>query len=212
MYWEKTVEYCFLASCLERKLVDFASPLSGKQERGAGDAIFGQNAKLLLVEFKSKESEMKKEEAKFDDFAMAKNLLSNRDGHHFFVYGEKDDHLILKAVNYFSRNVVGLHDYSRLPTGLDGRNFNSYLVEFLALRKRDERGDGKTGISDFSNVLGLNGKGAIVQVCTLAEYAAEVFPSLVNKTKIAGVGPESEAMENKGEELSLELKTKRPRM
>ena len=53
MHWEKTVEYFFLWHCIRSNLVDFASPMSGKQERGAGDAIFGSYSKLLLIEFKS---------------------------------------------------------------------------------------------------------------------------------------------------------------
>ncbi|WP_415266361.1 hypothetical protein [Acidovorax sacchari] len=178
MYWEKTVEYFFLCHCIQSKLVDFASPLSGKHERGAGDAIFGNCSNLLLIEFKADDKSLDTEEEKFDDYKTAKKLLANSDLHHFFVYGTKDDRgFKVAATRYFSRHAVHLDNC--LPTGLPKDPFDKYLLQFLALRKRDGRSGGKAIISDFANVIGLNSNGCIVQACTLAEYSAQVFPTLV---------------------------------
>lgn len=180
MYWEKTVEYLFLWRCTNSRLVDFASPMSGKQERGAGDAVFGSYSKLLLIEFKSDVSSLDSEQDKFDDFKAAKRLLSRSDSHHLLVYGaERERELYLEATTYFSRNSVQI-DRS-LPRGLPKVELDQYLLQFLALRKRDGRSGGKATLPDFANVIGLNMEGKIVQACTLAEYTSEVFPSLVQE-------------------------------
>lgn len=180
MYWEKTVEYLFLWSCAASNFIDFASPLSGKQERGAGDAIFGSCAKLLLIEFKSDSDNLDSEIDKFDDFNAAKRLLSDSDSHHLLVYGEKyEEHLGLQAKTYFSRKVV---DVTRaLPEGLSKEAFDKYLTLFLAFRKQDGRSGAKATVPDFANVIGLNYQGKIVQACTLLEYTLEICPSLVRE-------------------------------
>lgn len=180
MHWEKTVEYFFLWHCIRSNLVDFASPMSGKQERGAGDAIFGSYSKLLLIEFKSDASCLDDEKEKFDDFGAAKRLLSPSDSHHLLVYGERRAHeLGLEAQTYFSRQPAILEH--RLPDGVRKDTFDRYLAQFLAFRKRDGRSGAKTSIPDYANVLGLNADGRIVQACTLGEYTSEVFPSLVKE-------------------------------
>lgn len=180
MYWEKTVEYLFLWSCAASNLLDFASPLSGTHERGAGDAIFGNCARLLLIEFKLDAECLDSEIDKFDDFDAAKRLLSDSDSHHLLVYGEVNrQHLCLKANTYFSRNITVVT--GNLPKGLLKKEFDKYLAQFLAFRKRDGRSGAKSTVTDFANVLGLNDQGQIVQACTLFEYTREVFPSLVRE-------------------------------
>lgn len=180
VYWEKTVEYCFLWRCSAFGLVDFASPMSGKQERGAGDAVFGSYSKLLLIEFKSDANSLDSEEDKFDDFKAAKRLLSKTNSHHLLVYGvTRKETVDIEATTYFSRDATEIA--STLPAGLAKEPFDKYLAQFLAFRKRDGRSGAKATVPDFANVIGLNAKGQIVQACTLAEYTAEVFPSLVQE-------------------------------
>lgn len=180
MYWEKTVEYLFLWHCTHSGLIDFASPMAGKQERGAGDAVFGNYSKLLLVEFKSDVSSLDSEQEKFDDFKVAKRLLYRSDSHHLLVYGRvSEKQLCPVATTYFSRNSVQIDRY--LPQGLPKEAFDQYLLQFLALRKRDGRSGGKATIPDFANVIGLNMDGKIVQACTLSDYTGEVFPSFVQE-------------------------------
>lgn len=180
MYWEKTVEYNFLVRCTKLDLVDFASPLSGKQERGAGDAVFGSCANLLLIEFKSDVGSLDSEQDKFDDFKAAKRLLSGSDSHHLLVYGAaRGEGLCIEAVTYFSRGSVSIE--KSLPLGLPKEPFDKYLAQFLAFRKRDGRSGAKTTVPDFANVLGLNIGRRIVQACTMTEYTTEVFPSLAQE-------------------------------
>ncbi|QDA56493.1 hypothetical protein [Thermomonas aquatica] len=183
MFWEKTVEYAFLWRAAQAEIVDFASPMSGKQERGAGDAIFGKDAKLLLIEFKASIDDLKTERDKFDDYPTAKELLGNSDDHHFFVYGRKDEsRLALGLQNFFSEKTINFTDIHKYSAGQIF--FKKYLLQFLALRKRDERGAGKIQLSDYTSIIGFNLDNKIVQACTLSEYAQHIFPSIMNEFEI----------------------------
>lgn len=170
-YWEKTVEYRFLWEAIEEKLVDFAMPLSGKQERGAGDTVFGSCQKLVLVEFKSdiKGLDSVKEKEKFNNYEKARNELKTSDSHHFFVYGEAvNGSLKPKAVTYFSRKSPGVgHPISH---GCEKSTFDKYLKKFLVFRKEDGRSGEGMMLPDFRNVLGISAEGKLVTVSTLLDY------------------------------------------
>ncbi len=181
MYWEKTVEYKFLWQGISDNNIDLAAPLSGKHERGAGDSVFGFGRKLVLIEFKIDEDSLETEKAKFTDYAAAKKLLQGYDKHHYLVYGVPDtDTLRLEAKTYFSGHTPREKSFW-VKNGATRDEFDRYLVQLLAFRKRDGRSKGKIEISDFSNVMALNLDGAIVNCCTLGTYVAETYPSLARE-------------------------------
>lgn len=177
-HWEKTVEYCYLWNAIQKDRVDFAMPLSGKHERGAGDAVFGHCEKLVLIEFKSDESQLNSEMKKFDDYALAERQLKDRDGHHFLVYGEVvNGGLGLREVRYFSRESLTEHSLSQ---GLGRDPFDAYLKEFLEFRKRDERGGARSALPEFANVMGVSAEGKLLTVATLLDYVTEASPFLAD--------------------------------
>ena len=184
MYWEKTVEYKFLWQGIDSKSIDFAAPLSGKQERGAGDLILGHCVTLVLIEFKIDAASMKTEEDKFTDYETAKQLLIDQDEHHYLVYGVADrDALKLEATTYFSRKKASRPNFWH-ERGKDRKAFDRYLVSLLALRKRDGRAKGRIEISEFANVMGLTSSGKLIDCCSLSTYISEKFPALVSEIAV----------------------------
>jgi hypothetical protein len=184
MYWEKTVEYKFLWQGICANAIDLASPLSGKQERGAGDLILGFGRHLVLIEFKIDAGSLDTEEAKFTDYEAAKKLLQGYDRHHYLVYGVPDpDRLRLEATTYFSRRSARDQFFWK-KNGAEREAFDRYLVQLLAFRKRDGRSKGTIEISDFANVMALRADGTIVDCCSLGAYVAETFPSLAGDVEL----------------------------
>ena len=180
MYWEKTIEYRFFWNAIKKDLVDFAMPLSGRHERGAGDSVFGNCKKLILVEFKSDKFQLESECDKFVDYESAKRLLKDIDDHHFFVFGEESNSdLMLKNLTYFSRRSRDAKQV--LSQGLPKPSFDDYLVQFLSYRKRDGRSSKKITIPEFSNVMGVSADGKIVGTATLPDYVIEALPSFANE-------------------------------
>ena len=59
-WWEKTIEYAFVIEAFKASMCDFASPLAGKHERLAADAVFSKASTFVLIEFK-------KSKADYDD-------------------------------------------------------------------------------------------------------------------------------------------------
>jgi hypothetical protein len=174
IWWEKTVEYKFVALLLSKKKLDLALPFSGKQEN-AGDAIFSEKSKIILVEFKKRKSNIVSEEEKYGDkFEDAKKELSPSDEHHFLVYGEMvNDSFSLKAETYFSRNKKEIE--SIIDNGVGFSEFNDYLAKLLEFKKKDGRGGaGGIGPEDYTSVIGVEGgKGRSV---SLKEYICSIYP------------------------------------
>lgn len=165
-WWEKTVEYKFIKEYVD--IDSFIAPLDGNEEK-AGDAIFGENEKFILIEFKKDKDSIKDEEKKFFDFASASNTLSKKDEHHILVYGEIDNqNLILKAKTYFSRNDIELS--KKFSNGKTSKEFKKYLDDFLKSKKgsKVEGGAGSYGL-----VAGLTQDGSITKCLTLEEFFAE---------------------------------------
>lgn len=176
MYWEKTVEYLFLTSLVKEKKIDLATPLAGKEEHGGGDAIFGKNAKLILVEFKSNKNELDTECSLFIDYDLAKELLGseNKDNHHLIVYGVKSaDTVELEAQTYFSRQSVAIKNC--MERSCSSRDFKSYLCQLLALKYPDGRSSsGQIGVNAYASVMGVSVTGTIVKAVSLQDYTNEV--------------------------------------
>lgn len=191
MYWEKTVEYLFLTSLVQEKKIDLATPLAGKEEHGAGDAIFGKDAKLILVEFKSDKSELDTECSLFIDYDLAKELLGseNRDKHHLFVYGVKSSNMVvLEARTYFSRQPAMIKNC--MDKSCSSRDFKSYLCQLLALKHPDGRSSsGQIGVNAYASVMGVSASGSIVKAVSLQDYTNQVFPNFMPAPPVSPTSP-----------------------
>ena len=70
IWWEKTVEYCFVANYLKGMI----APLDGNPEKSYGDAFLKNNGRFSLIEFKRDKSTLKSEEDKFTNYKKGKNM------------------------------------------------------------------------------------------------------------------------------------------
>jgi len=176
IWWEKTVEYNFVIRTAIDKKINFAAPLSGVQEIG-GDGIFGIDAKLILVEFKRSQKELKTERDKFVCYEKAKDKLVGRDNHHFLVYGSEGDNsnLNLHARHYFSLKEVE-SALSILELGVNDEEFKSYLGDLIELKKEDGRSDGSVGPESVASVVGVSPES--VSSISLTEYVRLALPRL----------------------------------
>lgn len=172
----KTVEYNFVIRTAIDKKINFAAPLSGVQEVG-GDGIFGIDAKLILVEFKRSQKELKTERDKFVCYEKAKDKLIGRDNHHFLVYGSEGDNsnLNLHARHYFSLKEVE-SALSILELGVNDEEFKSYLGDLIELKKEDGRSDGSVGPESVASVVGVSPES--VSSISLTEYVRLALPRL----------------------------------
>lgn len=168
MYWEKTVEYGFLLNLSRDGRIDQASPLSGCEESGAGDAIFGMDARLILIEFKRRKSDARSEPGKYLDFEKALEKLQGQDKHHLLVYGGDASPLCICQQTYFSGTAVSTKDFDQHCVSTDV--FVPYLELLLAFRKQDGRSEGAMTWEAYGAVLGINLKGELVSACSLGTY------------------------------------------
>jgi len=166
-WWEKTVEYKFIKEYID--LDSFIAPLDGKEEK-AGDAIFGNNEKFILIEFKKDENSIKDEQKKFSNFVLAKQTLQDKDNHHILIYGEIDNkNLILKAKTYFSRNNIILSE--KFTNGKTLEEFKNYLDKFLVFKKGSKT---ESGAGGYGLVAGVTQEGEITKCLTLEEFDYEM--------------------------------------
>lgn len=172
MWWEKTVEYLFVITYINRKVM--MAPLDGNYEAG-GDLVARHDDGWVLIEFKRNEDAIDDEVQKFadpseDSFDKAKSSLSGSDGHHLLIFGEKgsSEPLELKVLTYFQHQLVEPND--ALSCGIGQDEFNNYLSEFLRF-KLGETEEGSGGRSlDYSTVLAVNGDGGVSHCEGLASY------------------------------------------
>lgn len=130
-WWEKSVEYAFVRAC-RREWV--AVPL-GVGPAGTGDALFGEDAGWLLIDFKKDRDAIGAEATTYKDFDNAARQLKDRDGHHVIVYGiEAKGPIEIQATTYFSQRPV---DVDKLHLrGSAFPDFKCYLDRLLALKKK----------------------------------------------------------------------------
>ncbi|WP_163577082.1 hypothetical protein [Halomonas faecis] len=171
MWWEKTVEYLFVVTYMDREAL--MAPLDGNHE-AAADLMARRNDKWVLIEFKRNAQAIDDEIQKFaepsvDSFEKAKAALADRDGHHLLVFGERGDDqpIELKALSYFRHQTVDPEE--ALDCGVAQKQFNSYLHEFLYF-KFGEAEEGSGGRSlNYSTVVAVS-NGAITHCEGLANY------------------------------------------
>lgn len=184
-YWEKTVEYMYVIGLVNSGKLKLAVPLAGKEERGAGDAVFWQEAKLILVEFKADKHEIHKDVKKiFDDFNGASLTLSGLDGHHLIVFAEQTQdgkNLCLASQTYFACKPVEVE--STLSKGVDKQTFDHYLEQLLTFKRPDGRSSSGVVASDYDLVLGaVSGE---LRAAPLGDYVKEFAPALAeNLTQV----------------------------
>ncbi|MGY4533552.1 hypothetical protein ACVW0Y_002684 [Pseudomonas sp. TE3786] len=175
-WWEKTVEYGFVALLIKKKIIDFAAPVSGKHERSSADGIFGKDSKLVLIEFKRDVGEIMSERSMFTDYDAAQRILSNYN-HHWIVYGLINDNkkFAIRGRKYFGdATEVGVLDIP--PKGIGHSEFMEYLKILNQFKYPDGRGDGgHVGPESMATVLGISPDGKVVGSSTLYEYAPKLF-------------------------------------
>jgi hypothetical protein len=177
-WWEKTVEYAFLAAAVTAGKCHYAAPLSGKEERAAGDAVFGVPNAFVLIEFKRDRRQISEEESLFHDYEKAAIALKSY-RHHQIIYAEESPDasgLNLLAETYFH----GCRRESALAClnfGVEEEVFKTYLHLLFDLKKEDGRSSsGQILPEALSTVLGISSNGNIVQAVPLHKYAPKLFP------------------------------------
>lgn len=151
------------------------APLDGNEER-AGDSIFAQDNKWVLIEFKKNVESLKNEEGKFRDFEEAKEHFMDKDSHHFLVYGrmvENEQKFGVSATTYFSRNSVN-NVKSMLSSGLGGEEFFAYVKDFTSFKKASGESGGGLSFESYGLVAGVNSENQIVECVSLAELGKEL--------------------------------------
>lgn len=94
IWWEKTVEYAFVAQAAAEKLFSEAAALAGIPERHGADATFKADSRFVLIEFKKSRADFSSELKKFKEEpeAMygqaARSMLASFSPCHFLVYME----------------------------------------------------------------------------------------------------------------------------
>lgn len=181
VWFEKTVEYAYVAKLVLSEKMGFAAPLAGVHERYAGDAVFGKAEKFVLIEFKRSYDQLPTEKSLFINYNKAKEKLEGY-RHHYFIYGAIENEMLdLRATLYFDTNEEKFYydAIEILDVGVTKEEFNQYL-ELLAAHKKP---DGRTGsgggmtLETFSTVLGVSQAGAVVGTQALHEYAPNLFPA-----------------------------------
>lgn len=180
-WWEKTVEYAFVVAAFIEKKCDLAAPLAGKHERAAGDAVFAQASKFVLIEFKKDKTQISNEQSLFMEYKEAKEKLKVYK-HHFIVYGSvptnEHEQLQLKVQHYFDETSL-TSALSCLENGIEKNAFFKYLEELASFKffdKRSGSGGGHIRSKNMQTVIGVSATGKMIGSSTIQEYAPTLFP------------------------------------
>lgn len=181
VWFEKTVEYAYVARLVLSRKMGFAAPLAGVHERYAGDAVFGVAEKFILIEFKRTREFLPSEISLFLDYEKAKKDLSSYT-HHYFIYGVLEEGALqLRAEHYFDTNEEKFYynPIDILACGIPKQEFDTYIKLLAAHKVPDGRAGSAGGMTPetFSTVLGVSQKGDVVETHALHEYAPDLFPA-----------------------------------
>lgn len=199
-WFEKTVEYNFVARLALAQNKSFISPLDGNLEI-VGDAIFIKDNRWMLIEFKRDANTLSDEIRKFHNYGLAKNSLAAEDSHHYLIYGIDNNEefngdtlkLGLSCRTYFSEIEIKQLDESGLnellSNGEEYSVFLSYLQRYIKFKKG---GDGwRAGIIDKPNgpnddsgptlldygvVVGISNDNEMVCCLSLREFMSVALP------------------------------------
>ncbi len=177
-WWEKTVEYAFVVAAFQAGKCDLAAPLSGKHERLVGDALFGADSRLVLIEFKRDAGEIPTEESLFHNVDEARRDLWDYE-HHHIVFGALSAHspmtLELAAETYFSRKPRE-SALASLSFGIDGEEFRRYVKALANLKKEDGRStSGHISPEALSSVMSVSQEGQLLACKPLYDFAPGLF-------------------------------------
>ena len=162
LWWEKTVEYFFVQKYVNLDM--FITPLDGNQEKG-DDAIFSNECKWVLIEFKRGQDSIDSEIKKFSDYHLAKKTLEAFGRHHLIIYGQSNDgEFSLSCQEYFSGLKVSLEE--ALLSGAQKGPFLAYLSKLVGLKKQS-----KSGTGGYSFVVGVSSTGKVTKCMKLSEFA-----------------------------------------
>ncbi|GGY03798.1 hypothetical protein [Paludibacterium paludis] len=173
IWWEKTVEYKFVREYLCNEII---APFDGTHEL-AGDAALKNELGWILIEFKKDEKCLETEKRKFKNWDQAEKLLSGRDQHHFLIYGalkpklDFDADFVLCGCTYFSRKDLKIEELRSSAASL--AVFKDYLADFISQKKTAESSSGGISPESYAQVMGVDGKGKVVQCSTLEEFNLE---------------------------------------
>lgn len=164
IWWEKTVEYAFVRSCLSEN--DMITPFDGNHEV-MGDAIMNHKNRLVLIEFKRDLSLWRTEQIKFKDYKKAKAELEGIDSHHFIVAGaQKEGGAVLVAQSYFSSRPVTLRNM--LEAAVDKETMIKYILKLVRHKVNSEASGNKSLLAPHNACLyGVNARGVITTSLTL---------------------------------------------
>lgn len=167
-WWEKTVEYYFIKKYANEAII---APLDGNYEL-AGDALFYNKQRWIIIEFKDKKSSLDTEQKKFKSYAAAKAELGLNDLHHFLIYGMIiDQKFSLIGETYFSRQGSG-NIQKILNAGISHDKFMTYLKRLL--HYKSEKGKSAGGnIGSYTFVAGISSDNKIVSCMSLHEFGLE---------------------------------------
>ena len=187
IWWEKTVEYKFIAELALANRLAFAAPLSGRPERTAGDAIIGLADKFILIEYKRSESDIQSEKELFLNFKEAQETFKGTE-HHLIVYGylSTESTFELAATLYFACEYKPTNHITEIvDLGVSFEHFMCYLEALSAHKIPYGGSSGGTGgfhasMNEMCSVLGVSNSGSVVSSQTLYEFAPLLFPQLDN--------------------------------
>lgn len=175
-WWEKTVEYLFVAEVVRSGRL-FIAPLDGMEER-AGDAIFSADNRWLLIEFKRDLNSINDERRKFDRFADAKAALSSHSVHHHLIFGHILDNqtstLTLRTATYFGGKAASLDLKELLCSGIDVTEFRKYVTTFTSFKKSAKGSSGGVAWDSLATVVGVSSRsGQVTRCMSLDSFALE---------------------------------------
>ncbi|MFC7298080.1 hypothetical protein [Herminiimonas aquatilis] len=191
VWWEKSVEYTFIAEMVSKEMLMWVIPLAGNAESALSDAVLSWDDKLFLIEFKRDVESLKSERKKYTvatnveaqkiAYENAKTTLAQYNGKngHGLIFGEFDEEkLKLLAVPYWNNEKPLQADEWISNNGATPKDFDNYIKELCILRFAisGENG-GATGSRSFVVGVGKNGKNFTLE---LDEYI-NLRPALRNE-------------------------------
>ncbi len=184
VWWEKSVEYTFIAQMVKKKAFEHIVPLSGAAEAALSDALLKWGDKRLLIEFKRDVNAFESEHRKYVEdkknstaqemrnfYEAAKKELNSLPGAsaHGLIYGvEATGRLGLKATAYWTPSEGVDVDVWCETCGVDGAVLDDYLDRLSGLRFAEVKDGGEAGGSR-SFVVAVSDNGGHF-CCELSEY------------------------------------------